>query len=224
MTSLPAPLYFVFRRFDGPPFCEFVFASASAGALTPGARPPADAPDSFVATLPKEQALALADKLSTETDGPGWTVGLAPRACPSCGRQVTPDDLDFCYPTHRRTQWRAGCNQHDFGCGFEVEAPVASADAIIGLWNSAQLFEYPAGDYARVEGQGLAALHSLLAKDTLGADAGRTGALDETQGGFSDEGMRRVQVFARNARHRLHFAALQYLRLLPRNAPADLAP
>lgn len=44
--------------------------------------------------------------------------------CPECARDIEDDDLDFCYPLRReRDLWRAGCNTHDGGCGFEVIKP-----------------------------------------------------------------------------------------------------
>lgn len=66
-----------------------------------------------------------------------WRRELAPGPCPSCGRKIWANDLDFIYPENReRTSWRAGCNEHDFGCGFEVTAP--SRLEVVQAWNAAQ--------------------------------------------------------------------------------------
>lgn len=65
-----------------------------------------------------------------------WRQELAPGPCPRCGRNIWADDLDFIYPENReRSSWRAGCNEHDFGCGFEVTAP--TKNDVIKAWNAA---------------------------------------------------------------------------------------
>src|SRR5438128_1258897 len=72
-------------------------------------------------TRPLEEARELAERFTRET-GKAWVVQLAPNPCPSCGRVIWADDHDFCYPLNREySRWTAGCNEHDFGCGHEVE-------------------------------------------------------------------------------------------------------
>lgn len=52
-----------------------------------------------------------------------WGVEIAPGPCARCSRKIFANDMDFCYPsTRERTQFRAGCNEHDFGCGHKVVA------------------------------------------------------------------------------------------------------
>lgn len=83
--------------------------------------------------FPKAEAEAHAEALFVAT-GIVWVLHLAPGACPACRRVIWADDLDFCYPQNRqRTRWRAGCNEHDGGCGFEVEAD--TFDDVMRLWN-----------------------------------------------------------------------------------------
>ena len=70
-------------------------------------------------TLPRDQAEALASFLS-ETQSQTWEARATHRPCPACGRDIWADDLDFLYPLKRDySEWQAGCNLHDFGCGFE---------------------------------------------------------------------------------------------------------
>lgn len=85
------------------------------------------------ATLTHSEANELVVKLKRET-GIDYYVKLAPRPCPKCGREIWTDDLDFAHPTNREmSEWRAGCNKHDFGCGFEIIG--ASYDDVIHTWN-----------------------------------------------------------------------------------------
>lgn len=85
------------------------------------------------AKLPLKQAVALAVELAGST-GVAWGLQVAPRPCPACGREIDADDQDFCYPENReRTRWRAGCNEHDGGCGHELFA--ASYENVILEWN-----------------------------------------------------------------------------------------
>jgi hypothetical protein len=87
------------------------------------------------AKLAKPQALELARQLQEKT-GREWFLELAPNPCPSCSRVIRADDLDFCYPqTRERKTWRAGCNEHDGGCGFEVEG--TSFEDVMRKWNRA---------------------------------------------------------------------------------------
>ena len=75
----------------------------------------------------------LVDVLFAAT-GVVWVLHLAPGQCPACRRVIWADDLDFCYPLNRqRTLWRAGCNEHDGGCGFKVEG--VSFEDVMRLWN-----------------------------------------------------------------------------------------
>ena len=94
-------------------------------------------PDTYCnkpAIFKHEEALELAVKLKLETDR-DWQLVWAPKPCPSCGREIWADDLDFCYPQNReRTKWRAGCNEHDFGCGFEVTG--SSEREVMLKWES----------------------------------------------------------------------------------------
>jgi hypothetical protein len=84
-------------------------------------------------TYPLAEAQTIANRLTAQT-GEEWTPLLAPERCPSCGRDIAADDYDFCHPTDRTyTRWRAGCNKHDFGCGFEVFG--GSRDTAVQAWN-----------------------------------------------------------------------------------------
>jgi hypothetical protein len=84
-------------------------------------------------TFPRDEAVAHAAALQAAT-GVTWVVELAPGPCPACKRVIWADDLDFCYPTNReRTLYRAGCNKHDFGCGFEIRSD--SFEGAIRRWN-----------------------------------------------------------------------------------------
>lgn len=85
--------------------------------------------------LTRAQASAEMRRLALAT-GMIWVAVLAPGPCPSCGREMEGNDLDFCYPQDRsRASYRAGCNLHDFGCGFELTAP--SRKAALQAWNAA---------------------------------------------------------------------------------------
>lgn len=86
-----------------------------------------------VLTMPEAEATRLAAALTVRT-GVKWVKELAPNPCPKCQRVISADDGDFCYPSNRQlTQWRAGCNEHDFGCGHEVKAE--SYTQVMALWN-----------------------------------------------------------------------------------------
>lgn len=85
--------------------------------------------------LPLQDASILAQKLTASSETT-WITERAPSPCPGCGREIWASNLDFCYArNHEQTQWRAGCNEHDFGCGYEVEA--ASFDEVLAAWNAA---------------------------------------------------------------------------------------
>jgi len=84
-------------------------------------------------TFLQADAQALAEALRAQTQVT-WVVELAPGPCPQCGRVIWADDLDFCYPANReRTRWRAGCNEHDFGCGYNIEGD--TFESVIRRWN-----------------------------------------------------------------------------------------
>jgi hypothetical protein len=84
-------------------------------------------------TFPRDEADAHVAALVAAT-GLTWVVELAPGPCPACQRVIRADDLDFCYPLNReRTHYRAGCNKHDFGCGFEIRSD--SFEGAIRRWN-----------------------------------------------------------------------------------------
>lgn len=87
-------------------------------------------------TLTEAQAVAeLFATRDCEGLAPKWTLVLVPNPCAGCGRVIDVDDGDFCYPENRdRTKWRAGCNEHDFGCGYEVTA--ATRDEALAKWNA----------------------------------------------------------------------------------------
>jgi len=89
------------------------------------------------ALLPRAEAQAMADELR-ETTGNAWSIELAPNDCPGCDRKIDPNHPDFCYtPGVRRDRWRAGCNEHDGGCGFEVEGD--SYKDVLTRWNRASV-------------------------------------------------------------------------------------
>lgn len=81
----------------------------------------------------QEEAQAKASELQQRTGEP-WHIELAPNACPSCAREIDVDQLDFCYPRGPKSGlWRAGCNEHDGGCGFEIEGD--SYEDVVTKWN-----------------------------------------------------------------------------------------
>lgn len=83
-------------------------------------------------------------------DGEQWRVEEAPLPCPCCGRELLVDDLDFLYPQNREwTSWRAGCNEHDFGCGYEVFG--ATADEVFAKWQDGAPNEGDAEDFGMAE-------------------------------------------------------------------------
>lgn len=85
--------------------------------------------------LPKTEARRVLAEMVARYGGE-WSLEVAPDRCPGCGRVMWSNDGDFCYPENReRTLWRAGCNEHDFGCGFEVQG--GSFNDVMTLWNSA---------------------------------------------------------------------------------------
>lgn len=86
-------------------------------------------------TFSREEAEAAAAVLQRDTGIP-WRLMLAPKPCAKCRRVIRADDLDFCYPRNRElTRWRAGCNETDGGCGFEVEG--GSFQDTMAAWNAA---------------------------------------------------------------------------------------
>ncbi len=210
-------LFVVTRPAERDP--EYLFKDPESGMLVPG-----DELDNAFCHQPEpfeeDQALALAEALNLAGAYPRWEVCVAPSPCPGCGRQMWANDFDFCYPRNReRTQWRAGCNVHDFGCGFEVEtefpAPedysprVESANylATIAQWNAAKVFEYPNESYARVEYLGIDGLEAAL-KDVFQAYPEYQNK-EQYPEGF--DGM--VAKFASDPFYNLHFVARQYLYL-----------
>lgn len=126
-------LYAVYCRDENGRRDDYAAEHPATGALV--ARKPL-AGDSRIApaTLARPRALELARQLQEQT-GRAWLIEPAPNPCPACSRVIRADDLDFCYPqTRERKTWRAGCNEHDGGCGYEVIA--ASFEAVMQAWNS----------------------------------------------------------------------------------------
>ena len=97
--------------------------------------------------LDKSAAQVLAAALDAEgTDEQPWRLLEAPLPCPCCGRELLVDDMDFLYPQNRqRTLWRAGCNEHDFGCGHEVFG--ATSEAVFAKWQAGAPHEGDAEDF-----------------------------------------------------------------------------
>jgi hypothetical protein len=96
-----------------------------------------------------EDAFAIAQGLQHKF-GHSWKLVLAPGPCPQCGRQVLADDDDVWYPINRdRQEWRAGCNEHDFGCGYEAIG--ASNREVLAHWNGVDAPVYPTEDIAKEE-------------------------------------------------------------------------
>lgn len=124
--------------------CRFYLVrSAATGAAEPRSEVQLREP---LVLLPRAQVSAELRRLALAT-GMMWVAVLAPSPCPSCGREMEGDDLDFCYPENRtRQSWRAGCNEHDFGCGFEILAP--SRKAALQAWNAASAARRAHGDPA----------------------------------------------------------------------------
>lgn len=87
------------------------------------------------ALRPHVQAQEKADELRKLTGDP-WQIELMPNACPNCAREIGADRVDFCYPRGTKGGiWRAGCNEHDGGCGFEIEG--SSYEDAVTRWNQA---------------------------------------------------------------------------------------
>lgn len=107
------------------------------------------------ALRPHAPAHEKAEELRRQTGDP-WEVEMAPNECPGCARPIGADRLDFCYPRGPRSGiWRAGCNEYDGGCGFEIEGP--SYEAVLAKWNRLR-----AGESARATGRSTA-LRATLA-------------------------------------------------------------
>lgn len=91
------------------------------------------------ALRPHAPAQEKAEELRRATGDP-WEVEMAPNECPKCGRKIEAGRLDFCYPLGARSgTWRARCNEHDGGCGYEIEGP--SYDEVLTKWNQARTRE-----------------------------------------------------------------------------------
>lgn len=85
--------------------------------------------------LPHAEAQAKADELRQRT-GNAWSIELAPRDCPRCAREIDGNRPGFVHTLGaRRDRWRAGCNEHEGGCGFEVEGE--SYEDVLTRWNGA---------------------------------------------------------------------------------------
>jgi hypothetical protein len=83
--------------------------------------------------LSKAQAQAALEAVRSPIGVP-WQIEAAPNSCPSCERKIGADSVDFCYQQGNASgRWRAGCNEHDGGCGFEVEGK--SFDDVMRQWN-----------------------------------------------------------------------------------------
>jgi len=206
--NLPTP-YVVARNLDVQPFRDFLFSHARTSAVMPGAElgsnPHLQRPLHF--TL--ETAQAHAKALNDAGASPAWGAHIAANPCPGCGRVMWANDHDFCYPNNReRSSWRAGCNVHDFGCGFELVAPVATEAEVLALWNSALVFEYPNESYARVERLGVFGLEAALKDVYL--------AYPEYQDikKYPDGLPSMIDAFAADPFFNLHFVAKQYLYLI----------
>jgi len=91
------------------------------------------------ALRPQAEAQAQADELRRRTGDP-WQIELAPNACPNCAREIGVDRPGFCYPRGPKNgPWRAGCDEHDGGCGFELEG--SSYEDVVTKWNEARIEE-----------------------------------------------------------------------------------
>lgn len=153
-----------------------------------------------------EEAERRAEEMNVQGPLRGWRTHVAPSPCPSCAREMWANDLDFCYPNNRRRSYRAGCNVHDFGCGFEIEGNDYE-DAIL-KWNSAALFDYKGRAHSRVEGKGLAVLKTELEA----VFAGYPEYHDPSRGLGTFDAM--VRKFSEDEFYHLHFVAKHYLWLL----------
>lgn len=159
----PTPAYVVQRSLEDRPYRDFLFSHPQHGAIVAGAdlgtNPYLLPPEHFT----HEAAQAHANALNDAGASPAWEVHIAANPCPSCGRRMWANDHDFCHPENReRTKWRAGCNVHDFGCGFEVKAQVSTESEMLKAWNAATVFTYPNQSYTRVEYLGLSGLEAAL--------------------------------------------------------------
>lgn len=190
---------------------DYLFAAPESEEPIPGALLDDNPYNHPPLTFTRERAEQLAAAQNRKEGRTSWRVELAPAPCPSCGRIMWANDHDFCYPsTRERTHWRAGCNEHDFGCGFEVRVavPLETEDCgkyqtrgyltALEAWNTVQVYEYPSARYARVEHKGEAALEAELAASL--------------PTGKSLQGFARA--VALDSKHPLHFVArhLRWLR------------
>ena len=87
-------------------------------------------------TVPWDAAMALLEQFRKLVPGNEvWELAEAPHACPNCRREIWANDLDFLYSHKEGTLWRAGCNEHDFGCGFELVQEGTREEAL-RAWNT----------------------------------------------------------------------------------------
>lgn len=211
------PEFVVFRDFDEESDSDFLYAHPSTGEVMPGRQlgtnPNNYPPEHFS----REAAQAHVLRLNASAPDTPWVLRLAPRPCPSCGRVMWANDLDFLHPRNRlRDGWRAGCNVHDFGCGFEIEALGVTRDQLLDQWNRAQIFSYPDGRYVEVERLRPLHLKGLLEQELPPDAAAQESLLDPTP---SPALRSLAEALSELPAHRLHFVALQYLHLLePREA------
>lgn len=201
----PTPTYVVQRTLADRPYRDFLFSRPPQDTVVAGvdlgANPNMYAPAQFPLDVAQAHAKALNEAGAT----PAWEVHIAANACPSCGRRMWANDHDFCHPENReRTKWRAGCNVHDFGCGFEVTAEVSTEAEMLNAWNAATVFKYPNESYARVEYLGVLGLQTAL-KDVFYAYP----EYQDTEQ-YPDGFRSMIAKFAADPFYNLHFVARHY--------------
>lgn len=206
----PLPTYVVQRTLADSPYRDFLYAHPQHGATMPGqdlgSNPNLIPPEHFSV----EAATAHAKALNDAGASPAWEVHIAANPCPSCGRRMWANDHDFCHPENReRTKWRAGCNVHDFGCGFEVTAQVLTEAEMLKAWNAAKVFTYPNQSYARVEYLGLFGLETAL------RDVYHAYPEYQDRSTYPDGFRSMVAAFAADTFYNMHFVARHFRFLTP---------
>jgi hypothetical protein len=153
------------------------------------------------ATFSQELADALAAEMNIKESTNRWVALKTHRDCPSCGRSLSTNDMDVCYPQNReRTKWRVGCNLHDFGCGLEVEG--TSYDDVLDRWNTLELYHYPSEKYVSATGRSYGSQKMLL-----------LGALKMTEDTPESHFLAGVAQLSTNTEEPLRYVALHFLVL-----------
>lgn len=212
MTANTAPTFVVTRTHDGHPFVDFVYEHPETGLFVPGAELGRQAGYLATKRFSQPDAVSQARRLNAGLEDKPWRVELAPEPCPNCGRQMESGDMDFIYPqTRLAQQWRAGCNRHDFGCGFELQMDAQSAEEMTKFWNEAEIYAYPGPNFVTIERKNPLELKQLLVQELPEAQRAEE---DLQQWAPSPELKSLALTLSEDPSHSLHFVAKHYLLLM----------